>query len=209
MAVATPTAESRCTCGKARLQFLRPVPVLHVHCCCISCRQGRDWVASQGGPPVKQGATLVYYFENDLAPLEPNVLSLLHAAKLRESGRTTRLITKCCHSVLALDHPYYEENVVCVHADVCDLVAPRIEPLCRIYSTDWDGARDGDMPSATAALEDSEGMRRLFAGCIKRPVTRREGIKLQEILAQLPPPTSLGLAEDVRLLPPGVRLPHA
>ena len=196
------TAESRCTCGRVKLQFLRPVPVLHVHCCCRSCRQGREWVAANGGPPVKQGATLVYYFQNDLAQLAPNALSLLFTVKLRENGRTTRLITKCCHSVLAIDHPFYEENVVCVHGDVCALVAPPIKPLCRIYSTDWDTKYDGELPSVTASLEDSEAMRKQFAGFIKSSVMSPQGIKLQDILAQLPPSICLELKEDARLLPP-------
>jgi hypothetical protein len=199
MAEASQNAEACCTCGKVKLQFLRPVPVLYVHCCCISCRQGREWVASKGGPPVKQGATLVYYFENDLAPLEPHALSLLYTVKLREDGRTTRVITKCCHSAIALDHPFYDENVVCVHANTCNLVAPPIQPLRRLYSTDWDVAYDGEMPSATAALEDSEAMREKFASIIKRPIAKATGVKLQEILAQLPPPVILGLAENVRI----------
>jgi hypothetical protein len=199
MSDASQTAESRCTCGQVKLQFLRPVPVLHVHCCCISCRQGREWVASQGGPPMKQGATLVYYFQNDLAQLAPNALSLLFTVKLRENGRTTRLITKCCHSVLAIDHPFYEENVVCIHGDACDLVAPQIKPLCRIYSRDWDTIYDGELPSVTASLEDSEAMRKQFSSFIKSPVRSPQGIKLQDILAQLPSAICLGLKEDARM----------
>jgi hypothetical protein len=147
---------------------------------------------------MKPGATLVYYFQNDLAQLAPNALSLLYTVKLREDGRTTRLITKCCHSVLAIDHPFYEENVVCVHGDVCDLTAPRIQPLCRIYSADWDTACDGEMPSVTASLKDSEAMRKQFAGFIKRSVSGPQGIKLQDVLAQLPPAICLGLKEDPR-----------
>ena len=145
------------------------------------------------------GPTLVYYFENDLAELKPHVLPLLFTIKLRQDGRTTRVITKCCHSAIALDHPFYDENVVCVHSNTCNLVAPPIQPLRRLYSTDWDVAHDGEMPPATAALEDSDAMREKFASIIKRPVTGQNGIKLQEVLAQLPPPVILGLAENVRV----------
>jgi hypothetical protein len=81
---------------------------------------------------------------------------------------------------------------------VCDLVAPRIEPLCRIYSADWDTTCDGEMPSVTASLEDSESMRKQFAGFIKRAVSGPQGIKLQDILAQLPPAICLGLTQDLR-----------
>jgi hypothetical protein len=151
---------------------------------------------------MKQAVTLVYYFENDLAPLDSEALSSLFSVKLRETGRTTRLITKCCHSILAIDHPYYEENVACVHADACELVAPHIDPLSRIFTNGWDEAYDGEMPSTTASLEDSEAMWEKFAGIVKRPVREAKGIKLQDILAQLPPPTILGLAEKICLRPP-------
>lgn len=199
---ASQIAEVRCVCGKVKLQFLRPLPVLHVHCCCGDCRQGREWVASKGGPPMKQAVTLVYYFENDLAPLGSEALSFLFSVKLREAGRTTRLITKCCHSILAIDHPYYEENVISVHSDACDLVAPHIQPLSRIFTEGWDAAYDGEMPSTTASLEDSEAMWKKFASIVKRPVREAKGIKLQDIFAQLLPTTILGLTEKVRLLPP-------
>ena len=202
MSDANQPAESRCICGEVKLRFLRPTPVLHVHCCCGDCRQGREWVASMGGPPMKQAFTALYYFENDLAPIDPHALSLLFAVKLRENGRTTRLLAKCCYSMLAIDHPYYERNVVCVHADACELVSPRVEPLCRIFSNDWDTAYDGAMPASIACLEESEAMWKSFASVIKRPPSGANGIKLQDIFAQLPPPTNLALHEKVRLMPP-------
>lgn len=195
-------AEARCICGKVKLRFLRPTPVLHVHCCCRDCRQGREWIASKGGPPMNHAYTSVYYFENDVAPLEPETMSLLFTVKLREDGRTTRLMTQCCYSYVAIDHPYYDENVVCVHTDACDLVAPQIQPLCRIFTRGWDAAYDGEMPEAIASLEESDATWKEFAGLIKRPVHERKGIKLQQVLAQLPPPTILGLKEAIRLLPP-------
>lgn len=202
MADASPIAEARCLCGKVKLQFLRPIPVLHVHCCCSDCRQGREWLANMGGPPMQQASTELYYFENDLAPLEPQAFPLLFTAKLRKNGRTTRVIAKCCHSMLAIDHPYYEKNVVCVHADACELVAPRVEPLGRIFTRDWDTAYDGEMPSTIAHLEESEAMWKQFSNIIKTPPAGRHGIRLQDILAQLPSTTILGLEEKVRLLPP-------
>lgn len=190
MSNTTQIGESRCVCGKVKLRFLKPKPVLHVHCCCRDCRQGREWIASNGGPS-KQPVSLIYYFENDLAQLEPDALGLLFTVKLREDGRTTRLVTKCCHSVLAIDHPYYDKNVICVHADACNLVAPHIEPLCRIFTRDWDAACHGDMPPITASLEESEAKWKEFASFIKRAVSDAMGITLQDILAQLPPATSL------------------
>jgi hypothetical protein len=147
---------------------------------------------------MSRGPTMVYYFKNDLAPLEPHALPLLFTVKLRENGSTTRLVSTCCHSALAIDHPFYEGNVVCVHADTCNLVAPPIQPLRRLYSADWDVAYDGEMPPATAALEDSEAMREKFTSIIKTPVASATGIKLQEILVRLPPPIVVGLAANVR-----------
>lgn len=201
----TERSESCCVCGMVKVRFLRPQPVLHVHCCCADCRQAMEWIAIQRGAPMKQAVIHAYYFENDLADLEQQALPLLYAVKLRESGRTTRLVTKCCHSVLALDHPYYDTNVVCVHSDLCDLHAPEIEPLGRIFSGGWDAAYDGEMPPATACLVESEAMWASFAGIVKRPVKGAQGVRLQDIFAQLPPPMILGLAERQRLLPPLVK----
>jgi hypothetical protein len=194
-------AESRCICGQVKLQFLQPTPVLHVYCCCSDCRQGREWVASMGGPQMRKTPTALYYFENDLAPLEPLAISLLFTAKLREDGRTTRLLSKCCHSMLAIDHPYYEGNSICVHADACNLLSPEIEPLGRIFTKDWNTVCDGEMPSAIARLEESEAMWTKFASIMKRPRTNGQGIKLQDVFMQLPPTVNLGLEENVRLGP--------
>jgi hypothetical protein len=133
--------------------------------------------------------------------LEPNALQLLFTVKLRENGRTTRLVTKCCHSVLAIDHPYYDKNVICVHADACNLVAPHIEPLCRIFTKDWDTGYDGNMPPITASLEESEAKWKEFSSFIKRPASEAMGITLQNILEQLPPATNLELTEKVRSAP--------
>ena len=76
-------------------------------------------------------------------------------------------------------------------------------PLRRLYTADWDVACDGEMPAATAALEDSDAMREKFASLIKRPVVGATGITLQDILAQLPPPLILGLPENVRVAKAG------
>lgn len=194
--------EVQCLCGRVRLRFLRPGPVLHVHCCCADCRQAMEWVASVGGPPMTNAVTFAYYFENDLAALEPESLRFLYAVKLREQGRTTRLVTRCCHSVLALEHPYYEQNVVCVHSNLCNMVAQPIKPLSRIFSSGWDSDYDGEMPPDTARLEDSEAKWKAFADIVKRTVDGRLGIRFQDILAMLPPAVILDLTEKQRLLPP-------
>lgn len=72
MSETRPAPESRCICGKVSLQFLQPGPVLHVHCCCADCRQAHEWVASNGGPPMKSAVTQAYYIENDIAELAPD-----------------------------------------------------------------------------------------------------------------------------------------
>jgi len=74
--------------------------------------------------------------------------------------------------------------------------------LSRIFSGGWDAEYDGEMPSKTASLEDSNAKWDAFASIVKRPVSEAKGTRLQEILAQLPPPAILGLAEKMRLLPP-------
>lgn len=197
------TAEARCLCGAAHLTFLRPRPVLHVHCCCTDCRDARAAFADLGGPPLTHDPAFVFYFENDLARPDPRTLARLFAVKLRENGRTTRVVTRCCHAVLALDHPYYERNVLCVHGDACALTAPPLAPLCRIFSRDWDAAYGGEMPPATASLTESDETWAAFAAIVKRPVPPARGITLQDLLAMLPPP------EILQLDRPGGPVPQA
>lgn len=150
---------------------------------------------------MRRAPTALYYFENDLAPVESDAIALLFTAKLRENGRTTRLLTRCCCSMLAIDHPYYDKNSICVHADTCNLVVPAVEPLGRIFTKDWDNAYDGEMPVSVACLEESEAMWKRFASIMKRPRTAGRGIKLQDIFMQLPPTVDLGLQENIRLGP--------
>lgn len=198
----SPFVGSRCICGQVTLKYHSPAPVLHLHCCCADCRQAMEWIASIGGPPMKRAVTHIYYFRNDLALPDEHSLSRLYPVKLRDTGETTRLVTRCCHSLVAADHPYYEGNVFAVHPDLCVLSAPAISPLGRIFTAAWDQAHDGDMPEATAMLTDISIDWVAFDRVVKHPVGPRRGVSLQDILAQLPPPVDLGLAEGARLFPP-------
>lgn len=62
-------------------------------------------------------------------------------------------------------------------------------------------AYDGPMPSETAALQETQALWKTFESIVKKPMGEPKGVRIQEILEQLPPPTNLGLVEKARLLP--------
>ena len=137
---------ARCTCGSVALRFLRRTPVMHLECGCVDCRQAHEVVASRGGPPTPHPPLQqLLYFANHVAPLSSEELEHVRLTKLRADGRSTRLETTCCHSILAVTHPAYQNNVVMVPSGACDLDAPALSPLARIYM-DWDEKADGPPP---------------------------------------------------------------
>ena len=100
-----------------------------------------------GGPPTPHPPLQqLFYFANAVEPLPSKELEHVRLTKLRADGNSTRLETTCCHSILAVDHPAYQGNVVMVPSGACDLDAPSLSPLARIYMHDWDEKADGPPP---------------------------------------------------------------
>ena len=178
---------------------------MHLQCGCRDCRQAHEFVASLGGPPLPSPPLAqLYYFANDLAPLGD--AAMLMATKLREDGNSTRIQSACCHSILAVDHPAYQANVLMVPSDACRLDAPRVMPMARIYMGDWDEAHDGPPPPEADGVKtygpiapsERRPWREAFAAdpFEDRP---RQGSTLQGLLATLGPATVLGLKEGERI----------
>ena len=126
--------------------------------------------------------------------------------------RSTRVVTKCCRSTLAVDHPLYNGKVVLVPADSCKLsLQPQpngrmlsdIQPLARIYMQDWNLARDGPPPPAVCPVlrPDSTDADKEVYRCKFREASvhlPRLGVSLQALLARLGPVQNLVLTEGDR-----------
>jgi len=196
------SAFARCVCNSVALRILRRTPVLHLQCGCFDCRQAHEYLWSLGGPPtLSPPLEKLVYFQNDVAPLSEQELQRVRLTMLRNDGRSTRLETTCCNSILAVDHPAYQGNVFMVPAAVCHLDAPEIRPMARIYMKDWDEAADGPPPSLPEGCllpKPTEGKpwRDVMGTSIKLP---RQGVPLQDLYKQLAPSlTVLGLTEGAR-----------
>ena len=108
------------------------------------------WCRAVGGPdvsPIPHGE----YWDNDiqLDRGEENLMVVM----LRESGRSRRLVAKCCYSTLIIDHPGYKQLSFLLSENACKIPSdnetdpPSVTrpPSDRIFMRDWDGSR-GELP---------------------------------------------------------------
>ena len=199
-------AVARCVCGRNSLQFVSSdarsrAPLFHLECACCDCRQAREYEASRGGPTSASALSRVFYFNNDVLP--PADTSALELTQLRDDAHSTRLLTTCCRSTLAVVHPAYRSSVVMVPADSCVLEASSSAPIARIYMGDYDTAHDGEPPPAScptlgkdATDEDKEIYRCKFRdAAVPLP---RAGIPIEELFTKLGSPRVLGLQKAQR-----------
>lgn len=151
---------SQCGCGKVTLRWRDPTPHLMLECCCCDCRQAHEFEAAQGGPPMLSPVSELLYFKNENITLDAaqnqDVTKYVRSVQLREGARSTRLVTTCCHSILAVDHPAYMGNLFMVPiGSQGKLEYSEVEhddgtcfptPAMRIYLADWDTVCDGPAP---------------------------------------------------------------
>lgn len=204
-------ASVECMCGKVRLVFANPEPRTHLECCCVDCRQAAEWAASRGGPPAP-AVTSVVYLDNDIVDVRGS--QHLSVYRLRGGGATARAVARCCHSILAVDHPAYRGNVVSVPVHACTLAAGASVPQGRIFVKDRDGDADAaPLPPYSGqgpCLRGDEPWSALGLLSLSQPFGREpsaplRGITLQELFRRLPPPIVLGLRPGQRIgaPPPG------
>lgn len=198
----------RCKCGNVTLAFRKPA-LFGLECGCWDCRQAREFEATRGGPHTASPfSRLYYYFENDVLPPHQDQWSELELTQLRENCRSTRLVTTCCRSTLAVDHPGYLGNVVMVPVDCCELDGgPELElPTARIYMQDWPFDTEGPPPPTagwpTFGAESTEEEKELYRAKFKINVDMsRVGMSLQDLFAALGETRILGLPEGRRYHP--------
>ena len=140
----------KCFCGEVAFTVFNGRVRMARECACNDCYQHMKWCRAVGGPdvpPIPHGG----YWDNDiqLDRGEENLMVVM----LRESGRSRRLVAKCCHSTLLIDHPSYKGIQFLLFENACkipwdnDLDPPTVTrlPSDRIFMKDWDGSR-GELP---------------------------------------------------------------
>ena len=200
-------ASAACLCGKVSIGFVHRMPLVHLECACQDCRQAREYEATLSGPPSSSPLSQLFYFSNDVIlsdTLASNPSGFLESTQLRDGGRSTRLVARCCRSTLAVDHPAYGGNIVMVPGDSCNLDADSgLGPLARIYMGDWDLSQDGEAPPCTypsfgpgAPEEAKEIYRKEFRNAaVKLP---RVGESAQALFEACGPPKIHGLPAGKR-----------
>ena len=139
-----------CICGKVAFSIFNGRVRQARECACNDCYQHMKWCRAVGGPdvpPIPHGG----YWDNDiqLDRGEENLMFVM----LRESGRSRRLVAKCCYSTLIIDHPGYKQLSFLLFENACKIPwdnetdPPSVTrpPSDRIFMRDWDGSR-GELP---------------------------------------------------------------
>ena len=115
-------------------------------CVCIDCYQHLTWANLKGGPEFPTIIPLSYW-DNDVQ-IDRGEDDLM-VVMLRESGRSRRLVAKCCYSMLIIDHPSNKQFSFLLFENACKIPwvnqtdPPSVTGLFadRIFMSDWDDLR--------------------------------------------------------------------
>ena len=137
-----------CSCGSCSITVANGRPVQHFLCGCEDCRQALQWCHIHGGikpDPIPD----LYYIPADIT--DHRGKEHMEAFKLRENGRSTRLVCKICHSLIAVDHPFYKSKVFLFFPKHCvtqiDLsLPPKAYIMMNDYSEDIGPLPTKDIP---------------------------------------------------------------
>lgn len=102
--MAQTVSETRCKCGKVRLET-EGRPILTATCRCNDCRRSGEALENlPGSPPIVDetgGVSYVLYRKNKVACASGE--ELLREHRLKEDSPTRRVVAGCCNSFMFLD----------------------------------------------------------------------------------------------------------
>jgi len=96
-----------CHCGKCSITLGIAKVYRTLICACEDCRQGLEWTYKEGGVKPKDLLKLVYV-DSDIKSFSG--LENMGAFQLRKGSKSTRIYCKECFSILAVDHPNYNNE---------------------------------------------------------------------------------------------------
>ncbi len=184
--------EVTCFCGRTAFTIFNGRVRKARECACIECYQHLTWANSKGGPEVPSIIPLSYW-DNDVRmdQGENNLIVVM----LRESGKSKRLVAKCCYSTLMVDHIGYKRLRFLLFENACKIPwdnetsPPSVTrpPIDRIYMKDWDDSR-GELPEfkGDPSRIRQEGFR-LFSDEANRQIINNPlGETVQDIFQRIP-----------------------
>ena len=96
-----------CRCGKSSINLKTESVYRTLICACEDCRQALEWAHKQGGVKPNDLPKLVYV-DSDIESFSG--LENMAAFQLRMGAKSTRIYCKECFSILAVDHPGYNNE---------------------------------------------------------------------------------------------------
>jgi hypothetical protein len=119
-----PKASFSCKCKQVNVTFDINMGRSRVHCCCCDCYQKHEWAASLGGPKIPdiiakhERPMLLEHWDGRMTVTGKEHLTF---NKLHANSLSTNCVAKCCHTVLFVDNPFYQGNVVLLFPDMIEL----------------------------------------------------------------------------------------
>lgn len=129
-----------CLCDKVCIE-LASRPECGVECCCCDCRRATQWTTRVAADKQEPATVLLQYVDNDIVNITGEEhLGLL---RLRNSSATTRVVAKCCSSVLLNVHYAYLKRRIMVMPGTCRLTyqGDPVLPYCRLHTKYLDQKR--------------------------------------------------------------------
>lgn len=198
-----------CRCGSVKLTLLERRPRLVIECACCDCCQKVDWSRASGGAfQAEPRVPTLVYFGNAIMGSEG--AERLQLNMLRDNGTSQFVSSTCCSSILAVEHPFYEGNLIMVLADACNVrTESTLVPVARNQVKDWERYRSREAfppwtGPANAMLyrderDDPEALPRFRARYDKSPPEQVPGAEpLRALLSRVgisSTPVVLGLVE--------------
>ena len=96
-----------CRCAKSSINLNTEKVYRTLICACEDCRQALEWAFKAGGEKPSDLPKLVYV-DSDIESFSG--LENMRAFQLRKGSKSTRIYCKKCFSILAVDHPNYNNE---------------------------------------------------------------------------------------------------
>ena len=186
-------ASVQCRCGDVQVTFSSDKPVHSWECCCVDCFDKNLWSCHAGGVPPPPGRekhgigrplVLCYYPSRMVVQGKEKIRFNV----LREGSTSTNMVTSCCSTLLCVDHPFYQGNVVLTCPEFLPVTGVD-EPLpptpMRVHIKDWPKDEYAKLPPLPGMYREG--------GTVKMTCPEAEDIRSTAArLFGVPPPDTPG-----------------
>lgn len=157
-------ASLRCRCGQVSISFAVDKPVHAWECCCVDCYAKNVWSCKAGNVPVppalgEHGAGKpldIRYYPSKMVVSNKQRIAF---NRLRDGATSTNMVTTCCKTILCVDHPAYQGNIVLMFPEFCPLIGAGELPdtPARVFIKDWPEAEYAKLPAKPGLWIEADG----------------------------------------------------